>query len=139
MTAEPTNQTSKMKTSSFTKSLLLLALLSGAFAVAPLALAEGHDHASMAQPAAPADQAAWLAKARTDYPLDACVVSGDKLEANAMGGPVDYIHQETGKPDRLVRFCCKDCVRDFKKNPAKYLTKIDDAAAAKAGHSGRLP
>jgi hypothetical protein len=128
-----------MKTSSFTKFSLLLVLLSGAFALAPLALAEGHDHASMAQPAAPADQAAWLAKAKADYPLDSCVVSGGKLEANAMGGPVDYIHKETGKPDRLVRFCCKDCVRDFKKDPATYLKKIDDAAAEKAGHSGHLP
>jgi len=33
-----------------------------------------------------------------------------------------------------VRFCCKDCVRDFKKDPAKYLAMIDDAVARKASN-----
>jgi len=70
------------------------------------------------------------AKAKTDYPLTTCVVSGDKLGGD-MGAPVDYIYQEKGKSDRLVRFCCKDCIADFKKDPAKYLQKLDDAASAK--------
>jgi len=30
-----------------------------------------------------------------------------------------------------VRFCCKNCLQDFQKDPAKYLKMIDDAAAAK--------
>jgi len=72
------------------------------------------------------------------YPLDTCVVSGEKL--GSMGKPFDYTHKEEGKPDRLVRFCCKMCIGDFKKNPAKYLKLIDEAAAAKpkgehAGHT----
>ena len=71
------------------------------------------------------------ASAKTDYPLTTCVVSGDKLGGD-MGPPVDYIYQEKGKPDRLVRFCCKDCIADFKKEPAKYLKKLDDAAGAKS-------
>jgi hypothetical protein len=50
-----------------------------------------------------------------------------------MGGPVDYIHKEDGKPDRLVRFCCSSCVKKFKKDPAKYLAKLDAAIAAAAG------
>lgn len=62
------------------------------------------------------------------YPLETCVVSGEKL--GDMGRPYDYVHQEAGKPDRLVRFCCKGCVRDFKKDPAAYLKKLDDATAA---------
>ena len=66
-----------------------------------------------------------------DYPLKICVVSGDKLGGD-MGAPFDYVYKEDGKPDRLVRFCCKNCVKDFKKDPAKYLKLIDDAAAAKA-------
>lgn len=70
--------------------------------------------------------------AKAAYPLMTCVVSGDKLEPSSMGGPVDYIYKEKGQPDRLVRFCCKDCVKDFEKEPAKYLKKIDDAAVAKA-------
>lgn len=117
--------------------LLLAALVAGASSVAPLTMAAGHDHGSLAQPAAPADQAAWLAKAKAEYPLDTCVVSGDKLEGE-MGGPIDYVHKEAGKPDLLVRFCCKACVKDFRKDPSKFLKKVDDAVAAKAGHSGHL-
>ena len=63
-----------------------------------------------------------------DYPLTTCVVSGDKLDGD-MGAPFDYVYKEDGKPDRLVRFCCKNCVKDFQKDPAKYLKMIDDAAA----------
>jgi len=79
------------------------------------------------------------------YPLNTCVISGDKLEAGDMGPIIEYVHKEAGKPDRLVRLCCKGCVKDFKKAPAKYLKIIDDAAAAKAkggkpvaadGHAG---
>ncbi len=71
------------------------------------------------------------AKTAVDYPLTTCVVSGDKLDGD-MGAPFDYIYKENGKPDRLVRLCCKNCVKDFLKDPAKYLKMIDDAAAAKA-------
>jgi hypothetical protein len=63
------------------------------------------------------------------YPLDTCVVSGEKL--GEMGKPIDYIYKEEGKPDRLVRFCCKMCIGKFKKEPAKYLKLIDEAAAQK--------
>jgi hypothetical protein len=76
--------------------------------------------------------AEWLAKAKAEYPLDACMVSEDKLEGGDMGPPVDYVYRQEGKPDRLVRLCCNHCVRDFKKDPAKYLKMIDKAAAAKA-------
>jgi len=75
--------------------------------------------------------ATWLAKARADYPLDTCSVSGDKLEGD-MGGPKDFVYKVSGQPDRLVRFCCKSCLKDFNKEPAKYLKVIDDAAAEKA-------
>ncbi|CAM3063646.1 hypothetical protein [Rariglobus hedericola] len=64
------------------------------------------------------------------YPLKTCVVSGDALGSDDMGPPIDYIHKEEGKPDRLVRLCCKACIRTFKKDPAAYLAKIDAAAAA---------
>jgi hypothetical protein len=68
--------------------------------------------------------------ATSSYPLDTCVVSGEKL-GGEMGAPVDYIYKEAGKPDRLVRFCCKMCIPKFKKDPAKYLKMIDEAAAQK--------
>ena len=105
-----------MKTMRF--SLLAAALFASAAAFA----------ADEKNPAPPAVSA----EAKAAYPLTVCVVSGDKLEANAMGGPVDYLYQQPGKPDRLVRFCCKDCIKDFNKEPAKFLKQIDEAAAAKA-------
>lgn len=88
-----------------------------------------------------ADSAASVAA----YPLTTCVVSGDKLEDGDMGPPINYVYKEASKPDRLVRLCCKGCIKKFNKEPAKYLKIIDDAAAAKAkgaapaatdGHTG---
>ncbi len=65
------------------------------------------------------------AEAQKDtYPLTTCVVSGEKL--GEMGEPYVLLHE-----GREVRFCCKGCKKDFLKEPAKYLKKIDDAAAAK--------
>jgi hypothetical protein len=60
------------------------------------------------------------------YPLKTCVVSGEKLGGD-MGGPVFYQYQ-----DREIKFCCKDCRKDFDKDPAKYVKKLE-AAEAKAG------
>jgi hypothetical protein len=78
------------------------------------------------------------------YPLTTCVVSGEKLEDGEMGPPIDYVYKQEGKPDRLVRLCCKSCIKKFNKDPQKYLKMIDDAASASAaapaeapsGHSG---
>ena len=83
-------------------------------------------------PVTAATDAAWLANARASYPLTTCSVSGDKLEGGDMAMPADFIYRQDGKPDRLVRFCCKDCVKDFNKDPARYLTAIDAAADKKA-------
>ncbi len=65
---------------------------------------------------------------KSDYPLTTCVVSDEKLDDK----PVEYVHKEAGKPDRVLLLCCDGCVDDFKKEPAKYLKKLDDAVAAKA-------
>lgn len=64
------------------------------------------------------------------YPLDVCVVSGEKL--GTMGQPFDHIHRQDGQPDRLVRLCCQGCLKDFNRDPARYLRQIDDAAVSKA-------
>jgi hypothetical protein len=64
------------------------------------------------------------------YPLNTCVVSGEEL--GSMGDAFDYVHHEQGKPDRLVRLCCESCVKKFKKDPAKYLARIDAAQAEAA-------
>jgi len=81
-------------------------------------------------------KAELIEKLKGNYPLQTCVVSGDKLVAGEMGPPVDYLYEEQGKEPRLVRFCCKSCIKTFKKTPAKYLNLIDEAAAkTKAGDS----
>ena len=59
------------------------------------------------------------------YPLDKCIVSGDKLGGD-MGPPVRIVVD-----GQEVKFCCKDCIDDFNKDPKKYLKQIDEAAAKK--------
>lgn len=93
-----------------------------------------HKHHADAPAAEEAPKPEWLAAAKASYPLDTCVVSGDKLGSEDMGEPFAYVHKESGKPDRLVLLCCKGCVKTFKKDPAKYLQKLDEAAAAKNEH-----
>ncbi len=124
------------------RTLALTAVVSLSFSIAPLTFAHDHDDhdaapigPSMASlhgelvPAkkAPAD---WVAKAQAEYPLESCVVSEDSLKEDS-SGPIDFVYKQEGKPDRLVRFCCKDCVKDFKKDPTKYIGEIDAAAAKK--------
>ncbi|MFM2294923.1 MAG: hypothetical protein RLZZ350_1336 [Verrucomicrobiota bacterium] len=64
-------------------------------------------------------------EAKPSYPLTTCVVSGEKL--GEMGQP--YVHTYEG---REVKFCCKGCVKDFNKDPKKYVAKLDAAVAAAA-------
>ena len=73
--------------------------------------------------------AAWLSKARDEYPLANCVVSGEGLHGN---GPKshDWVFKQAGRPDRLIRFCCNSCNEDFMKDPQKYLRAIDQADAS---------
>jgi hypothetical protein len=56
------------------------------------------------------------------YTLKTCVVSGDKL--GEMGDPFVYTYK-----DREIKFCCKGCVKDFNKDPQKYIKLIDEAEA----------
>jgi hypothetical protein len=97
--------------------------------------APGHAAQGKLVPVDKQKDAAWLATAIAEYPLTTCTVSGDKLGGD-MGAPADYIYRQEGKPDRLVRFCCRDCLGDFNKEPGKYLKMIDDAMAAKSKDAG---
>ncbi len=71
-----------------------------------------------------AEDAAKPAAAAKAYPLDTCVVSGEKL--GSMGKPYRLLHE--GKE---VQFCCKSCLPKFKKDPAKYMKKLEEGAAKK--------
>ncbi len=71
-------------------------------------------------PAAPSASTPAAKPAAGAYPLDTCVVSGEKL--GSMGDPVVYDHEGTE-----VRFCCPSCVKEFKKDPKKYLAALEAA------------
>jgi len=77
-----------------------------------------------------------IAAARKGYPLKTCLVSNEPL--GSMGEAAGHIHRAPGQPDRVVFFCCEGCGEDFKASPAKFLAKVDAAAAqaAKAGKKG---
>ena len=51
------------------------------------------------------------------YPLETCLVSGEKL--GEMGKPYEIVHE-----GQQIKFCCKKCLPDFQKDPAKYLAKL---------------
>ncbi|MEE8143385.1 MAG: TRASH domain-containing protein [Planctomycetota bacterium] len=56
------------------------------------------------------------------YPLDKCMVSGEKL--GDQGEPIIFEHE-----GREIRFCSKSCLPKFKSEPKKYLTEIDKEIA----------
>lgn len=60
------------------------------------------------------------------YPLETCIVSGEKLDGD-MGKPYVFTYQE-----REIKLCCKSCKKDFDKEPAKFIKKLDEAEKAKA-------
>jgi hypothetical protein len=72
------------------------------------------------------------------YPLQTCLVSGEKLGGD-MGEPYVFIYQ-----GRKIKLCCKSCLKQFNKEPAKYIKKLEEAEKAKSrsdnapgkGHEG---
>ena len=78
---------------------------------------------------------AGYAQAKTEkpkpYPLKTCLVSGEKLDGD-MGKPYVFTHE-----GREIKFCCKGCLKDFNKEPAKYIKRLD--AAEKAAKDDRKP
>ena len=55
-------------------------------------------------------------------PLDTCVVADEKLGADPNMKPYVFTHE-----GREVKLCCKSCLKDFKKDTAKYVAKIEAA------------
>ena len=54
------------------------------------------------------------------YPLQTCVVSGEKL--GDMGDP--YVFTKDGQE---IKLCCKHCKEQFEKDPEKFLKKLSEA------------
>lgn len=92
------------------KSFLLPTL--AAALLAPVALAADKDSTDKA---APKDK---------PYPLEICLISDESL--GEMGEP--YVLSYKGQE---IKFCCKGCDKDFAKEPAKYLKKMEKLAAEK--------
>ena len=71
-----------------------------------------------AAPAVPAHQHTQvLPPGVKPYPLDICIVGGEKL--GSMGAPVLLNYQ-----GQQVKFCCSGCQPEFEANPAKFLQKL---------------
>ena len=68
-------------------------------------------------PGTPANPSASAGSAPKAYPLDVCIVSGEKL--GSMGDPIVLVHQ-----GQEVKLCCQSCKPDFEKEPAKFLSKL---------------
>ena len=93
---------------------LTVAALTASFLAAPIA--------SLA-----ADQPEAAAPKPKPYTLKTCVVSDETL--GEMGKPFVFTYK-----DREIKLCCKNCKKDFDKEPEKYIKKIEAAekeAAAK--------
>jgi hypothetical protein len=56
------------------------------------------------------------------YPTDRCVVTDEPLTENGKDIATNIVYQE-----RLVRLCCKGCVREFKGDPKTFMAKLDKA------------
>lgn len=104
---------------------LKLILISGsaAFALLLASCGEGDSSAENTE-----DAQALSSASEEAYPLDVCVVSGEKL--GSMGEPVVINHEGTE-----VRFCCKSCKPDFEADPDKYVAMVKAGKAQSSNHS----
>jgi hypothetical protein len=55
------------------------------------------------------------------YPLKTCLVTGEKLGGMGEAYTFTYKGQE-------IKLCCKGCVKEFNKNPAKFIKKMQEEA-----------
>jgi YHS domain-containing protein len=96
--------------------LLTAGFLCAAFLAAPFAGSAVADENKTSSKAA--------AKAKP-YTLKTCAVSGEEL--GGMGKA--YVFEYEG---REIKLCCKSCYKDFNKEPAKYIKKVEEAEAKEA-------
>lgn len=111
--------------------IITVVVLAGLAAVALSVRADDQDMSKMpgmkmgdqaGQTNAPAGNANAKVK---PYPLKTCVVSGDKI--GEMGKPVTLVYK-----GQEMKFCCKDCVKDFNKDPDKWIKKLAEEQAMKS-------
>ena len=70
-------------------------------------------------------------EAAKPYPLDSCVVSGEKL--GEMGDPYVFTYE-----GQQIKLCCKSCLKKFDKDPQTYLKKLEtkEGKQTDSGHEG---
>lgn len=102
-------------------------MLSALLLALPL-IAPAQDAAVEKAPTAEQITAAVIDEQLPSYPLSTCVISGKDL--GSMGDPLDLIVE-----GRLVRVCCKGCVKRATKGAADVIAKIDAAVIAQQGPS----
>ena len=56
------------------------------------------------------------------YPLAKCIVSDEKFEGSEMK-PHEFVYE-----GQTIKLCCKSCLKDFNKDKAGYLKKIEAEA-----------
>ena len=98
---------------------IALALLT----VAPLLVAQAETTSKSATAETDTVKVAQAVKDAEMYPLDYCIVTGERL--GSMGDAVVRVYD-----GREVRFCCGGCVKTFEKDKAKWTKKLDDAIIA---------
>lgn len=74
---------------------------------------------------------AVIARQGRDYPAKVCIVSDEDL--GSMGEARDAV-----VAGRLIRLCCKGCLRDLDRNPAKFIARIDELRRGAPG-GGKAP
>ena len=88
--------------------VLALAVLTGATTFLFVGCSGGHhDHSSDSHGADGAKP----------YPLNKCLVTDEGFDH---GKPYTFVHE-----GQEIKLCCKDCLADFQKDPAKYLSKLN--------------
>jgi len=63
------------------------------------------------------------------YPLATCVVSDEKIGGDPAMKPYTFTHD-----GQEVKLCCKSCLKDFNKDPAKYMAKISAGDKRRSNH-----
>jgi hypothetical protein len=61
------------------------------------------------------------------YPLDTCIISGDKLGGD-MGPPIVFVYSNK-LVNQEIKFCCPMCKPQFLKDQDKYMKIIHEAEA----------
>ena len=93
----------------FTKHILTAVLLTGLAAGVLSARADDkHEHAD---------------KKAKPYPLKTCIVSGEEINDKGEMKPHAFVVE-----GQEVKLCCKSCLKDFNKDKAGYLKKIEAEA-----------